>query len=188
MLPSIDHRVETASQLVVRTGIFLDLWDFYHGPSRAAILDTMNKYSEFFRFDEHAHRFSFIVHAAALFEPKPNTINLCQLVKELREAGRVSDESMSEIASLFTADLKRIIKGIRIIRNNAFAHRNDSISIDESFTMAKISFNNFRELMSVSLKIVNILLACCGRKPQVFFSLPLEDARRILGALSADIN
>jgi hypothetical protein len=179
-----DDRVVTASRLVIRTGIYLDIWDFYQGPGRARILDTMNKFSEFFRFDEHAHRFSFIVHIAALFEKKIDTINLVQLTKELSEAGRISAESAREIEQLFTL-VKRVIRGVRIIRNNAFAHRNDSISFDEAFKMANISMNDLSDLMNAALRIMNILLITCDRGEEEFFMLPLEDVRHIFATLSA---
>jgi hypothetical protein len=179
----IDDRVETAGALVVRTQIFLDIWDFYQGPTRAGILDTMNNtYSEFFRFDEHAHRVSFIVHAAALFETRPDTINLRRLAKELQNAGRLADNSMIEITQHLTS-VKKALKGIFIIRSNAFAHRNDTISFNEAFAKADISMPDLRELMNAALNIVNILLAACNRRPQVFFTLPLEDVRGLLAAL-----
>jgi hypothetical protein len=179
----IANRVATAGQLVVRTRIFLDLWDFYHGPSRAAILDAMNRFSEFFRFDEHAHRFSFFVHAAALFEKKSNTINLRHLTKELRDADRISDQELSEIDRLF-ASVAATVKGIYLIRNKALAHRADSISFDKAFANASITTNNLRDLMTVALKIVNVLLGATAQNEQVFAELPLEDARAILAALS----
>jgi hypothetical protein len=112
---SIDERLETAGQLVVRANIFLDIWEFYHGPSRGKILDAMNNYPSFFLFDEHAHRFSFIVHAAALFE-KADTINLSQLARELHEAGAISDVAMVEIQQLF-ASVKRVSTGVQYLLN-----------------------------------------------------------------------
>jgi hypothetical protein len=143
----------------------------------------MNKFSEFFRFDEHAHRFTFIVHAAALFETKPHTINLCQLAKELRNADRISDASMGELERLFT-HANRVINGVRIIRNNAFAHRNSSVTFDAAFKIAKISMDDLRDLMNAALEVVNILLIACDRAPKIFLTRPLEDAKRVLADLS----
>ena len=50
---SIDERVETAGQLVVRANIFLGIWEFYHGPSRGEILDAMNKHLFFSSMSMH---------------------------------------------------------------------------------------------------------------------------------------
>lgn len=181
-LPIAD-RVKTAGQLVVRTRIFLDLWDFYHGPTRGGIINAMNRFSEFFRFDEHAHRFSFFVHAAALFENKPNTINLRRLTEELHAADFISAKKKGEIDQLFLS-VSVTVKSVHLIRNNAFAHRNNSISFDKAFAMANISTDSLRDLTSKALKIINILLIACGHNEKVFAELPLEDARAIFVALS----
>ena len=179
---SVNERIETAGQLVLRAKIFLDIWDFYHGPSRDEILDTMNKYPSFFLFDEAAHRFSFIVHAAALFETG-DTINLGQLAGELHEAGSISDAAMMEIKQLF-ASMKRVSTGVHIIRSNAFAHSSASLSFDKAFEKAKISLDDLHDLMDVALKVANILLVACGRDRKEFFAPSLNDARRMLSALS----
>jgi hypothetical protein len=180
---SIDERLETAGQLVVRANIFLDIWEFYHGPSRGKILDAMNNYPSFFLFDEHAHRFSFIVHAAALFE-KADTINLSQLARELHEAGAISDVAMAEIQQLF-ASVKRVSTGVHIIRSNAFAHRSASLSFNNAFEKAEISFDDLHGLMNVALIVINVLLVACGHDRKEFFTPPLNDARCMLSALSA---
>jgi hypothetical protein len=65
----LDERIELSAQLVKRARIFHGIWFFYEGAeTRPAILDTMNCYSEFFRFESHAHFVSLVVHLAALFE------------------------------------------------------------------------------------------------------------------------
>ena len=66
----LDQRLETAANLIQRARIFFDIWFFYEGAeTRPAILDTMNEYPEFFRFDPTcAFRLALIVHMAALFE------------------------------------------------------------------------------------------------------------------------
>jgi hypothetical protein len=77
---SIDDRLERAAQLVVRSRIFYDIWFYCDGPNtRPAIINTMERFSEFFRFDPHAHFVSFVVHMAALFEKRKDTINFWRL-------------------------------------------------------------------------------------------------------------
>jgi hypothetical protein len=79
----VDQRLETAGNLVVRTRIFYDIWWFFKGAkTRPAIVDTMQCFSEFFRLDEHAHFVAFVVHIAALFDKRRDTIKLPRLVKE----------------------------------------------------------------------------------------------------------
>ena len=180
---SIDARMETAGQLVIRSNIHLGIWDFYRGLTRDRILKDMNKYPSFFSFDEHAHRFSFIVHAAGLFETA-DTINLRQLARELHEAGSISDAIMLEIRRLL-ASVKRVITGVILIRSNTFAHRSGSLTMNKAFEKAELSFDDLHSLMTAALKIINILLVARGHEPKVFFTLALSDAKRMLTALSA---
>jgi len=50
-LLSIDERIERAAQLVLRTRCFYDIWIYYEGKeTRPTIIDTMQRFSEFFRF------------------------------------------------------------------------------------------------------------------------------------------
>ena len=97
----IDERLETAAQLVLRTRIFYDIWRFFKGAeTRPAIIDTMRSHSEYFRFDPHAHFVAFVVHAAALFEARNDTINLPSLTKELEKASPISARDATEIDAL----------------------------------------------------------------------------------------
>lgn len=76
----LDQRLETAANLIQRARIFFDIWFVYEGAeTRPAILDTMNEYPEFFRFDIHAHIVAFIVHISALFETRLDTVNFPRL-------------------------------------------------------------------------------------------------------------
>ena len=98
----IDERLETAAQLVLRTRIFYDIWRFFEGKeTRPAIIDTMRCYSEFFRFDPHAHFVAFVVHVAALFEKRNDTVNLPRLAKESKESGLISAQDAMELDALF---------------------------------------------------------------------------------------
>jgi AbiU2 len=84
----LDERLETAAQLVLRARAFYDLWRFFEGAeTRPAIINTMRLYSEFFRFDPHAHFVSFVVHVAALFDKRSDSINLPALANELAALG-----------------------------------------------------------------------------------------------------
>lgn len=179
----IEARVKTASQLVYRAGIFLDLWDFYRGPTRDDILNTMNIYPGFFLWDEHAHQVSFVIHAGGLFETKDNTINLGQLVKELRADRRISANEGLRIDNLFES-VSKVSNGVTIIRSNAFAHRSDTMTLNDAFEKAGISLDDLRNLMRVALQIINICLAACGLHAIEFYPLALEDAKRVLAALS----
>src|SRR5687767_13724023 len=125
---SFDQRVATAGQLVTRARIFHDVWYFYEGAStRPSILDTMDEYPEFFRFDSHAHFVAFIVHIAALFETRKDTINFPQLVKDAELV--VSHAARMDLQALLVSAKPLAVKAA-VLRNHLFGHRSASLSYE----------------------------------------------------------
>jgi len=181
----IDERLETAAQLVLRARIFYDIWRFFEGmETRPAIIDTMRLYGAFFRFDPHAHFVAFIVHIAALFENRNDTVNLARLAKEMKEAGLVSAQDTIEVDALLSQAAPLASKAA-ILRNNRFAHRSGTLSSDDAFKKAAVTPNELRGLTETALKIVNRLLIARGLKDHVFNTLPLKHAEAMMKALTA---
>ncbi len=119
----INERLERAAQLVLRSRIFYDIWIYFEGDTRADILDTMQEFSEFFRFDPHAHFVAFIVHTAALFEKRKDTINLPLLAKEVMPTSKMGGASPSQYPAEINALLdqaKPLASKVIILRNNLF--------------------------------------------------------------------
>ena len=180
----IDERLETGAQLVLRARIFYDIWRFFEGDeTRPAIIDTMRRYSEFFRYDPHAHFFSFIVHMAALLEARQDTINLPNLAKEFQDSGLIEAAVATEVDALLEQAVPFKSK-VAFIRNNLFAHRSASLPYAEVFKKAGVTANELRELTEIALKIVNRLLISRGFTCHVFDRLPLSCAEAMLKALS----
>lgn len=180
----VDERLETAGQLVLRARIFYDIWRYYEGAeTRPKILDTMNEYSEFFRFDPHAHFVSFIVHIAALFESRDDTINIPSLAQEFEASGAVSAATVSAINRLLD-NVKTQRTGVVVLRHNLFAHRSSSITYADAFKKASLTPNQLLELTEVALQIVNGLLRERGLKEHFFNQLPLAHAQAMLKSLA----
>lgn len=179
----IDERLEPASQLVLRSRIFYDIWRFFEGEeTRTEIIDTMRGYSEFFRFDPYAHFVAFIVHIAALFEKGNNTINLPTLAKELKESDLISTQEAARVDALL-GEAAPLASKAAVLRNNLFAHRSAALSYSKAYKTADVTPNELRDLTDIALKIVNCLLMVRGRKDRVFNKLPLTDAEAMLKAL-----
>lgn len=181
----IDQRLEIAGQLVVRTRIFYDIWWLYEGAdTRPSIIDTINEYSEFFRFDQHAHFVSFIVHLAGLFENRGDTINLPRLVQEFGASCLVSAETIAEAEKLLSL-VDALPPKVAILRNNLFGHRSASLSYADAFEKAAVSPNELRDLTDTALQIANHLLTARELKEQSFHPLPLTDVKATLNALAS---
>jgi hypothetical protein len=178
----IDEQLETAGELVVRSRIFYDIWRFFEGEeTRPNIIDVMNRYSEFFRFDAHAHFVTFIIQIAALFERRKDTINLPRLSTELQEI--ISAQNKTEVVALLN-QVAPLVSKVNILRSNLFAHRSATLTYAESFQKASVTLNELRTLTEIALTIVNALLAVRGLDRRDFHNLPQEDASNMLRALA----
>jgi hypothetical protein len=89
-LPLIE-RINTAAQLAIRIRAFYDIWWIYIGmDTRPLYLSTMDEFSEYFRFDEHALRSAIITHVFMLYDPNRRTVGLKHLLDEVEASHRKS--------------------------------------------------------------------------------------------------
>ena len=175
-----DERVDTAAHLIKRAKIFYDVWWLYEGvDTRSKYLPAMNRYSEFFRFDSHAHFVALIVHLAALFESRSDTINFAQLIDEAASSSLVPLGAVSEARAGLDV-VSALPPKLAILRSNLFAHRSAELSYAEAFAKAEITSDQIRDLAVEGLRIVNIILAARGLPIQHFHDLSLEHAERLL--------
>jgi hypothetical protein len=184
LLP-IDGRVERAAQLVLRSRIFFDIWFYFESSdTRPAILDTMQEYSEFFRFAPHAHFVAFVISIAAIFDKRRDTINLRQLAREMTQSRLLSTQAQTDVDALLK-QAEPLVSKVTILRHNAFAHRSVTISYDDTFKKAAVTPFQLRDVTEIALRIVNRLGQARGHCAHVFNEMPREDAEAMLKALRA---
>jgi hypothetical protein len=181
----LEERLYRAGQHVVRARLFLDLWFYFEEKTtRAKIIDTMREYNEFFRFTPHAYFVAYIVHIAAMFDRRKDTISLPRLAKEMKMSRLLQGNSAAEVDRLL-AEAAPIASKVLVLRHYAFAHRSARISYDDAFKQAAVKPNQLHELTEVALKIANRLLLARGLKGEAFTTLPREDAEKMMKALAA---
>jgi hypothetical protein len=182
LLP-INVRVDRAVQLVLRARIFFDIWFYFEGKdTRTPILDTMQEYSEFFRFMPHAHQVAFIVTIAALFDRSAGTISLPHLVREMTRNKQLSQQTQTELTELLDK-AKPLESKVTILRHNAFAHRSAHTGYNDVFKEADVTPGQMRDLTDVALQVANKLAEVSGVSLGFFNEMPLEDATRMMQAL-----
>jgi AbiU2 len=180
----IDERLETAAQLVLRSRKFLDIWLYFESKdTRPAIIDTLNCFSEFFRIDIHAHFVAFIVHIAALFDKRKDSINLPDLATELKQSNLISAQAAAADVDALLSQADKVAPKVHILRSNLFAHRSATLPYDGAFKKAAITPGEMRDLTEIALKIVNHLLLARGLRDHFFNELPRQDAEAILKTL-----
>lgn len=164
----VEQQLETAAQLAIRARIFFDIWWTYeNSDTRPIIIETLNDYSEFFRFDSHANFISMIVHITNLFDIKrTDIISLKQLIEKFAQQGLDINIRLG-IDQLFD-QAKSAAQSAKILRDNLFAHRNAVDDYAAVFKRAAIKSDSLRELTDIALKIINRLLVAGGQSPKGF--------------------
>jgi AbiU2 len=181
----LNERLYRAGQHVVRSRLFFDLW-FYFGSAetKPKIIETMREYNEFFRFTPHAYLVAYIMHIAAMFDRRRDTISLIRLSHEMKAAHQIQEQINTEVDMLL-AQATPIVSKVTILRHYAFAHQSASISYDDAFKKAAVTAAQLRDLTELALKIANRLLLARGLKDEVFTPLPVETAKAMMKALAA---
>lgn len=175
----LDQRLSTAGQLVLRARISYDIWWLYEGVgTRPKIIDAMRVYSEFFRFDTHAHFISMVMHLSAVFEDRRDTINFNRLIKDAEKAG-IKEEAIKH-ANVCLETSRNVAKNLAKLRHKVIAHRDYTLPYDEVFKLAAVKPDEIRVLTETGLEIVNTLLKSRGFEEVCFTDLPLDDAKKLI--------
>jgi hypothetical protein len=184
MLP-LNERLDRIGQHIVRARLFLDLWFYFEEQdSRRKIIETMEEYSEFFRFTPHAYLVTYVIYMAGVFDKRRDTISLVPLIREVKAGGHLKAHDAVTIDALMV-EAKPIAEKVAILRHKAIAHRSAHISYNEVFKLAAVKPNQLRDLTEVALKIANRLLLARGIQDQHFAKLPREAAAAMMQALES---
>ena len=139
-------------------------------------------FSEFFLFTIHAHFVAFVVHMAALFEKRQDTINLRRLINEMKATAMLPSKAAAEIDALL-GEAEPLASKVTNLRNELFAHRSAFLNYAEIFEIADVTKDELRSVTDIALKIANQLLEAKGLPDQSFNPAPHEHAEALLRAL-----
>ena len=179
----LEEKLDILIQLVLRARTFFDFWWIYEGaPTRTNYLPAMNRYSEYFRFDSHAHHVAFTIYLCQIFEDNQKTLNIINAVKEAKDRGLSATHV--ETAEAAIQEGLPIWKKLVIVRSNLFAHRSASLSYSEAFKKASLSPNEIRRLSELGLKGVNSLRTALSQKEYEFSTLPGNDLEDLLNEIT----
>lgn len=180
---TLEEKLQKLEQVVLRARAHFDIWWVYAGAgTRPRVLPTMNEFSEFFRFDEHAHQFAFVIYLCQLLERRAKTINLGAVIAKAQASGYPAEvtQKVSAIAGGMEPTWKKLV----ILRSNLFAHRTDQLGWDETFSRAGITANEIRTFTGKGLTAVHTLLGVKGSHLNQFTDDPERHVLRLLDALA----
>ncbi|MCK9376261.1 MAG: hypothetical protein M0P73_08930 [Syntrophobacterales bacterium] len=181
---TLEEKLDALVQIVLRARTFFDLWWIYEGaPTRSKYLPSMNRYSEFFRFDIHAQLITYTMYFCQVFENNQRNMNIKHVVNKAKNRG-VSTGYIAAAEKALKEGLA-IREKLAIVRNKLFAHRDASLSYSEAFKKADITPDEIRRLSELGLEAINSLRTALGQKKQGFSILPGKDLEELLEEISS---
>ena len=175
----LEEKLNILAQLALRAHVYFDLWWIYQGaPTRLKYLPSMNRYSEFFRFDIHAQEIANTMYLCQIFENRRDTINIKNVIKEAKTR-KLSTEHIAAAEKALQEALP-IRDKLVIIRNNLFAHRSLSLDYSGTFKKARLTPNETRRLSELGLEAINSLLTALKQQVHWFTPLPGNDLEQLL--------
>ena len=178
----VKEQLEVLTHQIIRARLYYDVWWFYAGDTtRPQIVDTLNDFSEFFRFDIHAHFVAMIVHCCTIVDGKRGTTCLQNLTRRplLDPTRLAADAEIVERAEKAVA----AAEGLKKIRNEGIAHRSNVFDYSSAFKRAKLKPDNIPVLLREFLDLANELRKKQNLPIADFTPLPLTDAMRLIHAL-----
>jgi hypothetical protein len=151
-------------------------WVLKNKDDREKYVDTMNSYLGFFASSIQAHFIAVVVILYAIYEDRRDTVNV----------GRLCEGASAELKALVEPAYKRakvIWKKIAILRNNHVGHVSDRLDIDAVFKLADLTYNEIKELIALTKKLVNLFSYAEDRSSYVDSVDSANDTYRMLERL-----
>lgn len=170
---SLRHGVNVAS-------LNYDIWWLYKSKAgRSAYGETMNRYLGFFDTSIHAHFVALLVALYPLYETRRETFSIPRLLKTLAASKTMSATVLSDVTRL-CAEAKPIWLKVGVLRNNAFAHRSDSLTVEQVFAKAKATPDELKLLIELTKEILNMITRELNGSTHAFNRGATKAALRVL--------
>ena len=168
MKNEIQENVSELQHAIIVAGLNYEIWWTYKEKEcRKRYVAILNTYPLFFQTSLHAHFVAMIVALYRLYETRKDTVNLPQLIKLLKNQGSISNPELKRIES----EIKKInplwIK-VSVLRNKMFGHRSNALNYDGIWKEAKVTPNQFKQLIDESKRILNEITSLWNRSGHAF--------------------
>ncbi len=159
------------------------LWWKLRGPERPKYDDTMNKYRLLFSTSIRSYFNTLIILLYKLFDTDNRTNNMNRLVSAVEVDRSFSKEEINYIQKQREKALV-IWKKVTILRNNYFAHLKFEIDEKNLYRLAKITPDELKELINLSIDILNRIRQHY-REAEITLISPEDDIDRLFEDLGS---
>lgn len=179
-LMPIDKRLTSLSRQIVRARVLYDLWWLYAAKEfRDPFRPAFERYGELFQFLEHGLFIAAVVQAAIPFDRSKGTLSLWRAIRDLEGTQDLSQDTSAALKARLH-QVAPVEKGIRVLRNNAFAHLTHALTYDEVFTKAGVRPKDIRLLIDEAMAVICILLTSRNLEPVEPNEFPAQDGLSLL--------
>jgi hypothetical protein len=178
---SVEKQLEILTQTIIRARIYYDLWWFLEGKETLPkIVDTLNDYSDFFRFTRHSYFVSMVVHSAIVWDKSKSSTSLQKIASDVLDTKKIPEHKKIEEKIECS---KKLSDGLVKIRHNAIAHRSATETYNAVFESAGVIPNKIPIMMKSWLDITNDLRKLRSLEVVDFREIPLQDLQSIIQQL-----
>ena len=180
----IKSQIRKLSEILITAKLSYETWWIMAGPDRPKYIEIFNTYLSFFRPTINAHYHTLIISLYKLYDKRRNTTNFNHLVKIAKSNWPTSDKDFSYLEEMYQQALT-IWKKIRIMRHEFYAHQASNANISDIYKRAEICPDQFKELIDLSIQILNEVYSTFDRITISMYSISAShDTYRVLDKLS----
>ena len=141
-------------------------------------------FKEFFEPIARANLTAMVIALFKLYEGKNSTLNFTKILNKAEQLGSLNIATNNKLKRKLS-EVKKIWKKICILRHNFLAHRNYFMTKEEIYKLAKITPDQIKRMIDLSIKIFNTFWMKIEKYPRRIDKFTSRDTLRILKALKA---
>jgi len=157
-------------------------WILIGKDGRMQHFKTFLYFKEFFEPVAKANLTAMIIALFKLYEEKEKTLNFTKLLKDAENL-KLIDSLQNLKLQRKLLEAKKIWKKICILRHNLLAHRNYIMTKEEIYKLARLTPNQAKRLIDLSLKIFNTMWMKIEKYPKRIDEFTSRDTINLLKCL-----
>ncbi len=126
---------------------------FMNEVDRPKFVDVMNRFIEFFRPAINAHFVSMVTSLSVIYDQGEKSVHIQGLLEEIENLSGVDSNAVRVLKDRIEKN-RPILKKMFRVRNNAIAHLSKNLSIEETFSKARLTRNDLRDLIQDTMNIL----------------------------------
>lgn len=167
----------------IAAGLNYEIWWVLRGQeARPKYVDVMNKYLGYFHVAIAAHFAAMLLALYRLYEKRRGTHNIPSFIDRVEKVGALS-KADADVARAKYAAIKPLWVKVSILRNNAYGHRTDEMTVEQVFQLAGITPFEFRDLIEKTKELLNYVDLKVRNATHAFNLSATRDTVRMLEAL-----